>query len=152
MLSHRVKRAQVKQPLLHWVFYINLNVKKFRIQSLVICPTRELADQVATDIRKLARSIHNIKVLTLCGGIPLSPQAASLEHGAHIIVGTPGRIQDHLTRGSLNLEHLNTLVLDEADRMLEMGFQDAIDTVIEHCPNSVKHYFLVQPTLSKLKK
>ncbi|TEW44248.1 ATP-dependent RNA helicase DbpA [Psychromonas sp. RZ5] len=124
------KTAAFTLGLLH-----NLNVKKFRIQSLVICPTRELADQVAADIRKLARSIHNIKVLTLCGGIPLSPQAASLEHGAHIIVGTPGRIQDHLTRGSLDLQHLNTLVLDEADRMLEMGFQDAIDTVIEHCPN-----------------
>ncbi|MEJ6121781.1 ATP-dependent RNA helicase DbpA [Vibrio sp. 2-Bac 85] len=111
-----------------------LNVKQFRIQSLVVCPTRELADQVATDIRKLARSIHNIKVMTLCGGTPLSPQAASLEHGAHIIVGTPGRLQDHLSRGSLNLEHVSVLVLDEADRMLEMGFQDAIDSIIEHSP------------------
>jgi len=123
------KTAAFTLGLLH-----NLNVKKFRIQTLVICPTRELADQVAVEIRKLARSIHNIKVLTLCGGIPVGPQAASLEHGAHIIVGTPGRIQDHLKRGSLDLQHLNTLVLDEADRMLEMGFQDAIDTVIEHCP------------------
>jgi len=123
------KTAAFTLGLLH-----NLNVKKFRIQSLVICPTRELADQVAVEIRKLARSIHNIKVLTLCGGIPVGPQAASLEHGAHIIVGTPGRIQDHLKRGSLDLQHLNTLILDEADRMLEMGFQDAIDTVIEHCP------------------
>ena len=111
-----------------------LNVKQFRIQSLVVCPTRELADQVAADIRKLARSIHNIKVMTLCGGTPLSPQAASLEHGAHIIVGTPGRLQDHLNRGSLKLEHLSVLVLDEADRMLEMGFQDAIDCIIEHSP------------------
>ena len=111
-----------------------LNVKHFRIQSLVVCPTRELADQVATDIRTLARSIHNIKVMTLCGGTPLSPQAASLEHGAHIIVGTPGRLQDHLKRGSLNLQNLNVLVLDEADRMLEMGFQDEIDTIIEHSP------------------
>lgn len=111
-----------------------LNVKQFRIQSLVVCPTRELADQVAADIRKLARSIHNIKVMTLCGGTPLSPQAASLEHGAHIIVGTPGRLQDHLNRGSLKLEHLSVLVLDEADRMLEMGFQDAIDSIIEHSP------------------
>lgn len=123
------KTAAFTLGLLH-----NLNVKKFRIQSLVICPTRELADQVAVEIRKLARSIHNIKVLTLCGGIPVGPQAASLEHGAHIIVGTPGRIQDHLKRGSLDLQHLNTLILDEADRMLEMGFQDAIDTVIQHCP------------------
>jgi len=112
----------------------HLRVKQFNIQSLVICPTRELADQVAAEIRKLARAIHNIKVLTLCGGTPLGPQAGSLEHGAHIIVGTPGRIQDHLKRGSLNLQNLSVLVLDEADRMLEMGFQDAIDTVIEHCP------------------
>ncbi|TEW56122.1 ATP-dependent RNA helicase DbpA [Psychromonas sp. RZ22] len=123
------KTAAFTLGLLH-----NLNVKRFRIQSLVVCPTRELADQVATDIRKLARSIHNIKVLTLCGGIPLRPQADSLEHGAHIIVGTPGRIQDHLHRGSLSLQDLNTLVLDEADRMLEMGFQDAIDAIIEHSP------------------
>jgi len=112
----------------------SLNVKQFRIQSLVVCPTRELADQVAADIRKIARSIHNIKVMTLCGGTPLSPQAASLEHGAHIIVGTPGRLQDHLKRGSLNLQHLNVLVLDEADRMLEMGFQDEIDSIIANSP------------------
>ncbi|MEL0628934.1 ATP-dependent RNA helicase DbpA [Psychromonas aquatilis] len=112
----------------------HLKVKQFRIQSLVVCPTRELADQVASDIRTLARSIHNIKVMTLCGGTPLSPQAASLEHGAHIIVGTPGRLQDHLKRGSLSLQHLSVLVLDEADRMLEMGFQDEIDTIIEHSP------------------
>jgi len=123
------KTAAFTLGLLH-----NLDVKRFRIQALVLCPTRELADQVSVDIRKLARSIHNIKVLTLCGGTPLSPQAASLTHGAHIIVGTPGRIQDHLTRGSLNLKDLNTLVLDEADRMLEMGFQDAIDSVIEYSP------------------
>ena len=72
-----------------------LDVKRFRVQSLVLCPTRELADQVAQEIRKLARTIHNIKVLTLCGGMPFGPQIGSLEHGAHIIVGTPGRIEDH---------------------------------------------------------
>ena len=65
-----------------------LDVKRFRIQSLVLCPTRELADQVANDIRRLGRGIHNIKVLTLCGGMPFGPQLGSLEHGAHIIVGT----------------------------------------------------------------
>jgi len=112
----------------------NLEVKKFRVQSLVLCPTRELADQVAKEIRKLARSIHNIKILTLCGGVPLGPQIGSLEHGAHIIVGTPGRIEDHLNRGRLNLNHLNTLVLDEADRMLEMGFQSALDLIFSLCP------------------
>ncbi|MCV6070303.1 DEAD/DEAH box helicase, partial [Escherichia coli] len=70
----------------------NLNVKRFRVQSLVLCPTRELADQVAKEIRTLGRGIHNIKVLTLCGGMPMGPQIGSLEHGAHILVGTPGRI------------------------------------------------------------
>jgi ATP-independent RNA helicase DbpA len=112
----------------------NLNVKCFCIQSLILCPTRELADQVAKEIRKLGRSIHNIKVLTLCGGMPFGPQVGSLEHGAHIIVGTPGRIEEHLRKGTLKLDNLNTLVLDEADRMLEMGFQSALDIIIEHTP------------------
>lgn len=112
----------------------NLNVKRFRIQAMVLCPTRELADQVAQEIRKLARGIHNIKVLTLCGGVPMGPQIGSLEHGAHIIVGTPGRILDHLDRGRINLEELNTLVLDEADKMLEMGFQEALGAIIEEAP------------------
>ncbi len=111
-----------------------LNVKKFRVQALVLCPTRELADQVAKDIRRLARGVHNIKVLTLCGGMPMGPQIGSLEHGAHIIVGTPGRIEDHLSKGRLNLDNLETLVLDEADRMLEMGFQDTLDLIFSYCP------------------
>ncbi|EHH2512413.1 ATP-dependent RNA helicase DbpA [Vibrio parahaemolyticus] len=112
----------------------NLNVKRFRVQALVLCPTRELADQVAKEIRTLGRGIHNIKVLTLCGGMPMGPQIGSLEHGAHILVGTPGRILDHLEKGRINLEELNTLVLDEADRMLEMGFQDALDAIINAAP------------------
>eukprot|EP00493_Phyllostaurus_siculus_P023872 UN24209 len=76
-----------------------LNVKRFRIQSLVLCPTRELAEQVAVEMRKLARGIHNIKILTLCGGVSIGPQIGSLEHGAHIIVGTPGRVDDHIRKG-----------------------------------------------------
>ncbi|MCM2678533.1 ATP-dependent RNA helicase DbpA [Echinimonas agarilytica] len=111
-----------------------LNVKRFRVQTLVLCPTRELADQVAKEIRKIARQIHNIKVLTLCGGLPMGPQIGSLEHGAHIIVGTPGRVEDHLLKGRLILDELNTFVLDEADRMLEMGFQSAIDAIIDYAP------------------
>ncbi len=111
-----------------------LDVKRFHIQALVLCPTRELADQVAKEIRKLARTIHNIKVLTLCGGMPFGPQIGSLEHGAHIIVGTPGRIEEHLRKASLKLNNINTLVLDEADRMLEMGFQATLDTIIEQIP------------------
>jgi len=112
----------------------HLDVKRFRVQALVLCPTRELADQVAKEIRKLARGIHNIKVLTLCGGMPLGPQIHSLEHGAHIIVGTPGRIDEHLRQNTLDFSELNTLVLDEADRMLDMGFQEAIDAIIEQTP------------------
>ncbi|WP_153916187.1 ATP-dependent RNA helicase DbpA [Shewanella sp. TC10] len=112
-----------------------LDVKRFRIQTMVLCPTRELADQVAKDIRTLARGIHNVKVLTLCGGVPMGPQIGSLEHGAHIIVGTPGRIVDHLDRNRLDLSNVNMLVLDEADRMLEMGFQDHIDQIIAETPH-----------------
>ncbi len=111
-----------------------LEVKRFRIQSLVLCPTRELADQVATEIRKLGRGIHNIKVLTLCGGQPFGPQIGSLEHGAHIVVGTPGRVEEHIRKGTLVLDDLKNLVLDEADRMLDMGFQDTIDAILEKAP------------------
>ena len=112
----------------------NLNARRFAVQSLVLCPTRELADQVTTEIRRLARAEDNIKVVTLCGGVPLRGQLATLEHGAHIVVGTPGRVMDHLARGSLALDALNTLVLDEADRMLDMGFFDDIVTVAKQCP------------------
>ena len=112
----------------------NLNVRRFAVQSLVLCPTRELADQVTQEVRRLARAEDHIKVLTLCGGATMRPQLASLEHGAHIVVGTPGRLMDHLERGSLNLEALNTLVLDEADRMLDMGFFDDIATIAKQCP------------------
>ncbi len=111
-----------------------LDVKAFRVQSIVLCPTRELADQVASEIRKLARAVHNIKVLTLCGGAPFGPQIGSLAHGAHIVVGTPGRIEEHLRKRTLKLDQVDTLVLDEADRMLDMGFQDAIDDIVEKIP------------------
>lgn len=111
-----------------------LNVKQFRVQTLVLCPTRELADQVAKEIRRLARAIHNIKVLTICGGMPFGPQIGSLEHGAHIIVGTPGRVEEHVRKETLRLDHLTTLVLDEADRMLDMGFQPSLDAIVEKIP------------------
>ncbi|WNW13053.1 ATP-dependent RNA helicase DbpA [Pseudomonas sp. DTU_2021_1001937_2_SI_NGA_ILE_001] len=111
-----------------------INPRFFGCQALVMCPTRELADQVAKEIRRLARAEDNIKVLTLCGGVPFGPQIGSLEHGAHIIVGTPGRIQQHLSKGTLKLDGLNTLVLDEADRMLDMGFYDSIADIIGQTP------------------
>ncbi|MBF8774316.1 ATP-dependent RNA helicase DbpA [Pseudomonas fulva] len=111
-----------------------INPRYFGCQALVLCPTRELADQVAKELRRLARAEDNIKILTLCGGVSLGPQIASLEHGAHIIVGTPGRIQQHLDKGTLVLGGLNTLILDEADRMLDMGFFDAIASIIAKTP------------------
>ncbi|WP_447529479.1 ATP-dependent RNA helicase DbpA [Vreelandella sp. TE19] len=111
-----------------------LRLERSHIQSLVLCPTRELADQVAEAIRGLARTLANVKVLTLCGGAPFGPQLASLEHGAHIVVGTPGRIEEHLRKGSLSLDGLSTLVLDEADRMLDMGFRPSIDAIIRATP------------------
>jgi ATP-independent RNA helicase DbpA len=123
------KTAAFALPLL-----ANLNPRRFAVQAMVLCPTRELADQVTTEIRRLARAEDNIKVVTLCGGVPLRGQLATLEHGAHIAVGTPGRLMDHLERGSLQLDALNTLVLDEADRMLDMGFFDDIVKVAKQCP------------------
>jgi ATP-independent RNA helicase DbpA len=111
-----------------------LNPRRFAVQALVLCPTRELADQVSQEIRRLARGADNIKVLTLCGGSQMRPQISSLEHGAHVVVGTPGRIMDHLQRESLDLAALDTLVLDEADRMLDMGFYDDIAFVAKACP------------------
>ncbi|MFT7685695.1 MAG: ATP-independent RNA helicase DbpA [Candidatus Azotimanducaceae bacterium] len=113
-----------------------LKVKEFRVQSLVLCPTRELADQVSKEIRKIARAVHNIKVLTLCGGTPFGPQIGSLEHGAHIVVGTPGRIEEHLRKGTLKLTNVDSLVLDEADRMLDMGFQASLEAILKHVPTN----------------
>lgn len=111
-----------------------LDTASFSVQSLILCPTRELADQVATECRRLARGLPNTKILTLCGGKAFGPQIGSLEHGAHIVVGTPGRIEEHLQKGSLKLHKLTTFVLDEADRMLDLGFQPALDAILEFLP------------------
>ncbi|PKM30838.1 MAG: ATP-dependent RNA helicase DbpA [Gammaproteobacteria bacterium HGW-Gammaproteobacteria-11] len=111
-----------------------LNPGFYGCQALILSPTRELATQTATSLRTLARGLPNIKIVTLCGGTPFGPQAASLEQGAHVIVGTPGRVLDHLERGTLELKGLNCLVLDEADRMLDMGFFEPISSIIASTP------------------
>ena len=111
-----------------------LNVNRLEVQALVLCPTRELADQGAQEIRRLARALPNVKLVTLCGGTPTAPQSATLSFGAHIAVGTPGRILKHLEQGTLELSGLKTLVLDEADRMLDMGFGEDINRVISYAP------------------
>ena len=113
-----------------------INPRFFGVQALVLCPTRELADQVGKELRLLARAVGNIKLVLLCGGKPLGPQKHSLEHGAHIAVGTPGRILDHISKGSLTLDQLKVLVLDEADRMLDMGFAEAMEQIIAATPRS----------------
>jgi ATP-independent RNA helicase DbpA len=113
-----------------------ITVGEFVCQSLVLCPTRELADQVSKELRRLARFTQNIKILTLCGGQPIAPQLDSLVHPPHIVVGTPGRIQEHLRKGTLKLGQLKVLVLDEADRMLDMGFSEDIEDVVSYTPPS----------------
>ncbi len=111
----------------------------------MLCPTRELADQVAGELRRLARFLPNTKILTLCGGQPFGMQRDSLQHAPHIIVATPGRLLDHLQKGTVSLDALNTLVMDEADRMLDMGFSDAIDDVIRFAPASRQTLLFSQP-------
>ncbi|CAD6521898.1 ATP-dependent RNA helicase DbpA [Paraburkholderia sabiae] len=133
-LIAQAKTGSGKTAAFSLALLARLDSRRYAVQAMVLCPTRELADQVTQEIRRLARAEENIKVLTLCGGTPMRPQTASLEHGAHIVVGTPGRIMDHLERGSLSLDALNTLVLDEADRMLDMGFFDDIAKVARQCP------------------
>ncbi|HWH74803.1 MAG TPA: ATP-dependent RNA helicase DbpA [Methylibium sp.] len=132
------KTAAFALPLL-----AKLDARRFAVQALVLCPTRELAEQVSQEIRRLARAEDNIKVLTLCGGATMRPQLASLAHGAHVVVGTPGRILDHLERESLALDAVDTLVLDEADRMLDMGFAEDIAKIAQRCPPTSRRQTLL---------
>nr|WP_228286261.1 ATP-dependent RNA helicase DbpA [Arcobacter vandammei] len=111
-----------------------LRVKEFKVQALLLAPTRELANQIAQNLRLLFRHIHNVKILTLCGGVPFKPQVVSLNHQAHIIVGTPGRVLKHLGEKNLNLDFVDTFVLDEADKMLDMGFFEDIEKVASFLP------------------
>jgi len=112
-----------------------LNLEDYHAQALILCPTRELADQVGKELRRLARMTPNIKLVTLCGGAPYGPQVTSLQHHAHIVVGTPGRILKHINKGTLQLDTIRMLVLDEADRMLDMGFYDDMAAIIASTPS-----------------
>ena len=125
------KTAAFAIGLLH-----HLNPRHFGVQAMVMCPTRELAEQVGDAIRQLASRMPNIKVVMLCGGKPFGAQRHSLEHGAHVVVGTPGRIQDHLQRHTLNLAGLTTFILDEADRMLDMGFAEVMASITATLPKA----------------
>jgi hypothetical protein len=107
-----------------------------RVQALVLCPTRELSDQVAKVILRLAAGMPNIKVSILTGGNPLAPQLATLRKDPHVVVGTPGRIEELMSKHVLSLAKVRTLVLDEADRMLDMGFEEPIREIVGHTPPS----------------
>ena len=112
-----------------------IDARQFTTQSLIICPTRELADQVSKELRRLGRYIPNLKISTVCGGTPIKRQIHAMgQHAPHIAVGTPGRLLDHLERRTLDLSHVKVVVLDEADRMLDMGFFDEVDEIIEYTP------------------
>ena len=125
------KTAAFGLGLLH-----RLDPALIRAQALVLCPTRELADQVGKQLRKLASGIPNLKVLVLTGGMPLAPQLASLTHDPHVVVGTPGRIQELMRKKALHLGGIRTLVLDEADRMLDMGFEEALKEIVARTPQN----------------
>lgn len=113
---------------------IRTDIANNKPQTLIITPTRELAEQVATELRKVAAYKANLKILTLYGGVPLRAQADSLEKGAHILIGTPGRLKDHLGKDTLELNSIKTLILDEADKMLDMGFYDEIVSIASRIP------------------
>lgn len=130
----RAKTGSGKTAVFGLGLLSHLDAGSFNVQALVLCPTRELADQVARETRRLAQTIPNIKILTLCGGAPIGPQNASLQHSPHIIVATPGRMLKHLNKGTVRLDDLRTLVLDEADRMLDMGFTDELDAILAFVP------------------
>ena len=129
------------------------NTNNYKPQTIIITPTRELAEQIAVELRKVAAYKANLKILTLYGGVPLRAQAESLAKGAHILIGTPGRIQDHLAKETLVLDSIKTLVLDEADRMLDMGFYDEIVKIGSNMPRGKQTLLFsatFPPTIEKL--
>ncbi|HSC87189.1 MAG TPA: ATP-dependent RNA helicase DbpA [Polyangiaceae bacterium] len=111
-----------------------LNLGRTQVEALVLCPTRELAEQTTGELRRLSRALPNVRILSLCGGTQFGPQRSSLQHGVDVVVGTPGRVLEHLEKGSLELAGLRVVVLDEADRMLDMGFKASIAAILEHAP------------------
>ena len=125
------KTAAFAIPILQKV-----NPKLKKPQAIVICPTRELAIQVADEIRKLAKYLSSIKVLPIYGGQEISKQIRSLKSGVQIVIGTPGRIMDHMRRKTVKFDEISTVVLDEADEMLDMGFRDDIETICQAMPEA----------------
>ncbi len=123
------KTAAFGIPLLE-----KIDPKNKKLQAIVLCPTRELAIQVAEEIRNLAKYMHAIKVLPIYGGQEIVKQIRSLKSGTQLIIGTPGRVMDHMRRKTVKMENVHTVVLDEADEMLNMGFREDIETILEGVP------------------
>jgi ATP-independent RNA helicase DbpA len=119
----------------------------FTPQALIIAPTRELAKQIATELKLLAKFRQNVKITTLIGGEPLKKQAKAVSAGTHILIATPGRLNDHIEKQTINLNMIKTLVLDEADRMLDMGFVDEVKRIIDRLPTS-RQTLLFSATMS----
>ncbi len=118
-----------------------IDPQQTKTQALILCPTRELADQISKEIRRLARCLPNVKVTVLSGGIAKRPQLASLEHDPHIVVGMAGRVLEHLELGTLKLDDLKVLVLDEADRMLDSDFEEVSRAIVDQTPKSRQTLF-----------
>ena len=123
------KTAAFALPLLQ-----KLDLSRRELQGLVLCPTRELSAQVTRELRKLGRNLSGLSVLTLAGGQEVREQARALEQGLHLAVGTPGRLLDHLQRRNLKVHRVATVVLDEADRMLDMGFGEDVGKILKALP------------------
>ena len=111
-----------------------LNLKSRKPQALVLAPTRELALQVAESFEDFAEKMGGVNILPIYGGQPYGAQLSGLRRGAHVVVGTPGRVIDHLQKGSLDISELRFMVLDEADEMLNMGFQEDVERILEDTP------------------
>lgn len=111
-----------------------MDPKDKHVQAIVLCPTRELAIQSAEEIRKLAKFMHGIKVLPIYGGQDIVKQIRSLKGGVQVLIGTPGRVMDHMRRHTIKLDNLKMVVLDEADEMLNMGFREDIETILSQTP------------------
>ncbi|MDA0386677.1 DEAD/DEAH box helicase [Vibrio parahaemolyticus] len=127
------KTAAFSLPLLN-----KLDLDQRKPQAIVLAPTRELAIQVAAEMKNLGKNIKGLKVLEIYGGASIVDQMRALKNGAHVVVGTPGRVQDLINRERLHLDEVNTFVLDEADEMLNMGFVDDVTAIMEHAPESAQ--------------
>ena len=138
------KTASFGIPVLHKV---DPNSRK--TQVIILSPTRELAIQVADEVRKLAKYMHGVKILPVYGGQEITRQIKALKGGAQIIIGTPGRVMDHLRRKTIRCEAVNTIVLDEADEMLNMGFRDDIETILEYIPSEGRQTILFSATMPR---